>query len=141
MKTDLNNKNMGCLTGKTCDDAQNLIILRKVKKVAKNCEVPKLHQANTVNCGLIQSDMYKLIQINTIWYLMQDNCPLTPNPDQADRDEDQRDNRGDACDNCPYKYNPRQEDTDGDGQGDICDPDIDDDGEVNNHKYSLREAE
>ncbi|XP_026320880.1 cartilage oligomeric matrix protein [Hyposmocoma kahamanoa] len=62
-----------------------------------------------------------------------DNCPLTPNPDQADRDEDRRDNRGDACDNCPYRYNPGQEDTDGDGQGDVCDPDIDDDGIPNEH--------
>ncbi|XP_063830537.1 cartilage oligomeric matrix protein [Ostrinia nubilalis] len=60
-----------------------------------------------------------------------DNCPLIANPDQADRDEDQSDKRGDLCDNCPRRYNPDQEDTDGDGIGDVCDPDMDDDGIIN----------
>ncbi|KAJ0174279.1 hypothetical protein K1T71_010425 [Dendrolimus kikuchii] len=58
---------------------------------------------------------------------LPDNCPLIPNPDQLDRDEDRNDKRGDACDNCPRRYNPGQEDVDGDGFGDVCDPDIDDD--------------
>ncbi len=70
-----------------------------------------------------------------------DNCPATPNPDQADRDGDGHgdacdvcpdvqdgqadadgDGRGDACDNCPDIGNPDQADRDGDGAGDACDP-------------------
>lgn len=58
---------------------------------------------------------------------MQDNCPYVQNPDQFDTESDP-DNRGDACDNCPTTPNPDQTDTDGDGKGDKCDPDIDNDG-------------
>ncbi|RUS69967.1 hypothetical protein EGW08_022275, partial [Elysia chlorotica] len=58
------------------------------------------------------------------------NCPLVPNPDQADTERDP-DQRGDACDNCPTVPNPDQKDTDSDGMGDNCDLDMDDDGVVN----------
>jgi hypothetical protein len=46
-----------------------------------------------------------------------DNCPNTPNPNQADADGD---GRGDVCDNCPTISNPGQQDSDNDGIGDAC---------------------
>lgn len=78
----------------------------------------------------------------------EDNCPLTPNGDQADVDLD---GFGDLCDfgcfivelaewevdcdglpdeldNCPALANVEQSDTDKDGMGDLCDSDDDGDG-------------
>ncbi|MEO8703169.1 MAG: thrombospondin type 3 repeat-containing protein [Kofleriaceae bacterium] len=63
-----------------------------------------------------------------------DNCPTTPNADQADTDSD---GLGDVCDNCLANPNPLQRDHDGDGRGDECDmcphiaapSDVDDDGD------------
>lgn len=73
-----------------------------------------------------------------------DNCPLVPNPDQSDSDNDgagdacdvpeavdqDRDNDGvlDDDDNCPITPNPGQADSDSDGIGDACDaPNVADD--------------
>ena len=38
------------------------------------------------------------------------------------------DSQPDGCDNCPNDYNPDQDNFDGDALGDVCDPDDDDDG-------------
>jgi hypothetical protein len=57
----------------------------------------------------------------------QDNCPLVANPTQTDSDPEGSDKKGDACDNCPTVANLDQEDTDGDGKGDACDDDLDND--------------
>jgi hypothetical protein len=50
---------------------------------------------------------------------VNDNCPLTLNPEQEDFDED---TVGDACDNCPKVANTSQADGDGDGMGNACEP-------------------
>lgn len=72
----------------------------------------------------------------------EDNCPETPNADQADLDND---GYGDACDSdidgdgivddedrCPWIASQNNDDLDGDGLGDICDDDIDGDEVANN---------
>lgn len=72
----------------------------------------------------------------------EDNCPGDYNPDQANSwpTGGARDLVGDACedsdkdglldidDNCPGHDNPDQKDIDGDGFGDVCDEDFDNDG-------------
>ncbi len=64
-----------------------------------------------------------------------DNCPNTPNADQADSDgngvgdvcdippppDNDEDDVPDWIDNCPSTFNPTQADGDGDGIGDACD--------------------
>lgn len=62
------------------------------------------------------------------------------NPDQQDSDDGGGDKQGDACDNCPMVPNTDQQDLDKDGLGDACDPDIDEDGIINEKDNCPRKA-
>ena len=71
---------------------------------------------------------------------LNDPCPMIDgSPGQEDLDLCAPDLDGDGVqeygfqsDNCPNVHNPNQYDTDLDGRGDACDPDIDNDGVLNN---------
>lgn len=72
---------------------------------------------------------------------LTDDCPTRPGETGQfytedvcfpDSDGDQVPDVGEDPDNCPGIHNPDQNDTDSDGRGDSCDPDLDNDGVLNN---------
>ena len=72
---------------------------------------------------------------------LTDDCPRRPGETGQfytevvcfpDSDGDQVPDVGEDPDNCPGIHNPSQTDTDSDGRGDSCDPDLDNDGVLNN---------
>ncbi len=68
---------------------------------------------------------------------IKDACPMMAGiPEKAeqcfvDTDKDNVSDFGDNPDNCPGVFNPKQYDADLDGLGDVCDPDVDNDGVPN----------
>ncbi len=72
-----------------------------------------------------------------------DNCPADPNPPQVDTDSD---GAGDACDNCTQVDNGPvvpdaggnvQRDTNGDGFGNVCDCDLNNNGVCNIDDFTI----
>ena len=57
----------------------------------------------------------------------EDTCPYDtdPNCNPETNPDDDNDGFEDTNDNCPSMYNPDQVDSNGDGQGDVCEDDID----------------
>jgi uncharacterized protein (TIGR03382 family) len=120
--------------GDDCDpDADN----DTIPNAQDNCPlVPNKDQSNLDKDA--QGDVCDLDDDNDGVADGEDNCPRIANSDQRMPTDSSQcrvdadgDNVSDNGDNCPAIANPNQADTDRDGLGDVCDPDIDDDGVLN----------
>ena len=82
-----------------------------------NCtSIPNPDQLNTDNSD-DGGDACDEDDDNDNWLDVDDNCPVTANPQQEDTDTD---GVGNVCDNCRIFSNPGQEDSNEDGCGDAC---------------------
>ncbi|WP_159039972.1 MopE-related protein [Christiangramia fulva] len=90
------------------------------------CSAPSGYVADNTDCNDSNSAINPSVT-EILGNGIDDDCD--PNtPDTVEGTDSDGDGIVDSLDNCPFTYNPLQENYDRDAEGDICDPDDDNDG-------------